>query len=213
MTTAGGALIGLKFGGPVGAVIGAGIGFVAGLIRLGHKSPEETVRGKIKSLYGVDIQTKSILQQIVAIAKQTYGGNFDVAIRGDTVKEMVEMYAQQTDQKFLGQSTSVQAASMTQSGGMLYQNPVYNNGVPSYLSGSLPTYGAVAGGASTGPITLNVTFSLDGKATTSAIQGETINVIKSVPRLIQAASQKAVASSSGRRESAALLMAPGTVLS
>ena len=40
-TTAGGALIGFKYGGPLGAAIGAGIGFAAGIVRLFVKGAQE----------------------------------------------------------------------------------------------------------------------------------------------------------------------------
>ena len=80
-TTGGGALIGAKFGGPLGAAIGAIAGFAAGMVRLFIKGAVEKARQKIKDLYGVDIPDKALLQQIVDTAKQSYGGNLDMAIR------------------------------------------------------------------------------------------------------------------------------------
>src|ERR1017187_9190228 len=92
-TTAGGALIGAKFGGPLGAAIGAGVGFLAGMVRLFIKGAVEKARQKIKDLYGVDISDKAILQQIVDTAKQKYGGNLDMAIRTQEIRDLVSLYA------------------------------------------------------------------------------------------------------------------------
>src|ERR1035437_1468719 len=52
-TTAGGALIGAKFGGPLGALIGGIARFAAGMVRLFIKGAVEKARQKIKDLYGV----------------------------------------------------------------------------------------------------------------------------------------------------------------
>jgi hypothetical protein len=93
MTTAGGAMIGFKYGGPLGTAIGAGIGAVAGLVRLFVKGAQEKAREKIKATYGVDIREKNILAEIVNIAKQGFGGNLDMAIRSQQIRDLVELYA------------------------------------------------------------------------------------------------------------------------
>lgn len=108
MSAAGGALIGFKYGGPLGAAIGGIAGAAAGIVRLFVKGAEEKARQKIKAVYGVDISDKAILKQIVETAKSAYGGNLDVAIQSQQVRELVELYAMTTGQTYGGKSTQVQ---------------------------------------------------------------------------------------------------------
>ena len=121
MSTAGGAIIGMQFGGPIGALIGAAIGAGAGFIRMLFTKASDKAREKIKALYGVDIQTKSILDKIVALAKQNYGGNLDMAIRTQDVRDLIELYAMSTGQATGGLPARMQPVSMVQMSGSLYR--------------------------------------------------------------------------------------------
>ena len=67
----GGALIGFKYGGPLGALIGGIAGAVAGVVRLYIKGATEKTKDKIKALYGVDISDKGVLKQIVDMTKSS----------------------------------------------------------------------------------------------------------------------------------------------
>lgn len=141
MATAGGALMGYKFGGPLGAAIGGAIGLGAGLIRLGHESPEEQARKAIKSSYGVDVHTKSILQQVVEIAKQSYGGNIRSAVKSSQVQELVRLYAMTTGQDSSRLQRPMTATNLIQSGGGLRQQAQYYNGLAmGPLAGAIPSY-------------------------------------------------------------------------
>jgi hypothetical protein len=135
---AGGAMIGFKFGGPLGAAIGAAAGAVAGAVRLFVKGASEKARDKIKAMYGVDVKDKGVLNQIIQIAKQSYGGNIDMAIRTSQVSDLVRLYGMST-----GQGTGRIAAPMTptsliQSGGSLSQAQQYYGGSPMAMPGGLP---------------------------------------------------------------------------
>ncbi len=46
MSTAGGAVVGMQFGGPLGAAIGAGVGALAGGIRMLIKTDAEFLRSR-----------------------------------------------------------------------------------------------------------------------------------------------------------------------
>ncbi len=128
MSTGGGALVGAALGTmlfpgigtAMGALIGAGIGAGAGLIRMLFKSSTDKAREKIKSLYGVDIQTKDILEKIVTLAKQGYGGNLDMAIRTQEVRDLIQLYAMSTGQN-MGGPAQMTGGYLVQSGGSLYQ--------------------------------------------------------------------------------------------
>ena len=137
-TTGGGALIGAKFGGPLGALIGGIAGFAAGMVRLFIKGAVEKARQKIKDLYGVDIPDKAVLQQIVDTAKQSYGGNLDMAIRTQQIRDLIQLYAMSTGQATKGMPATVHPLDLVQKGGSLYQSPGYSNGTHA------PRYGWLA---------------------------------------------------------------------
>jgi hypothetical protein len=209
MTTAGGALIGAKFGGPMGAAIGGLIGLGAGIVGLFRKSAEQKVREKVRATYGVDISDKGILQQIVGMAKQSFGGNLDVAIQSQQVRELVELYAMSTGQKPIGMPAAMTPLSLVQTGGSLFQSPSYNNGSPLPGLGGLPSLDRIGGSTPSGAG--QVVIQLDGPATTALLRGEAVQAIADNPRVVQAATMTATKSNAGRRELTALQLSPGTL--
>jgi hypothetical protein len=210
-TTAGGALIGFKYGGPLGAAIGAGIGFAAGIVRLFVKGAQEKAREKIKATYGVDISDKGLLKQIVDIAKQGFGGNLDVAIRGQQIRDLVELYAMSTGQKPTGMPGTVRPLDLVQSGGSLFQSSGFANGTALPGLGGLPTLDRIGGGVASGAG--GVVIQLDGPATTALLRGEAVQAIADNPRAVQGAAMSAARSNSGRRQMATLQMSPGLLTS
>ena len=210
-TTGGGALIGAKFGGPLGAMIGGIAGFAAGTVRLFIKGAVEKARQKIKDLYGVDIPDKALLQQIVDTAKQSYGGNLDMAIRTAQIRDLIQLYAMSTGQSTKGMPATVHPLDLVQQGGSLYQSPGYSNGASLPGMGGLPTLDRIGGGVASGagPVVIQ----LDGPATTSLLRGEAVNAIASNPRVVAGASLSAAKSNAGRRELTSLQLSPGLVTS
>lgn len=205
MTTAGGAMIGAKFGGPLGAAIGAGIGFVAGLVRLFVKGAEEKAREKIKALYGVDISDKGLLKQIVDTAKQAFGGNLDVAIRSQQVRDLIQLYAMSTGQPTRGMPATVHPLDIVETGGSLYQSPGYSNGTALPGLGGLPTLDTIGGGVASGAGlgTTVVNLQIDSKTVG--------NVIIQNGRVLAQGAINAMKANAGRRELTALQVSPGLV--
>lgn len=204
MTTAGGALIGYKFGGLLGAAIGASIGAVAGIVRLFVKGAQEKAREKIKARYGVDIQDKTILRQIVDMAKSAYGGNLDMAIASDQVRELVALYAMTTGQKGTGLPTSMQPVSLIQSGGSLFQGAAYSNGTPVPSLGGLTSLDSIAQGRTSnagGTVVVNIGF--DSKMIGTAIVRD--------GRVVTQGAVNGMKSNANRRELTALQLSPGTL--
>ncbi|MCC6363022.1 MAG: hypothetical protein IT165_05825 [Bryobacterales bacterium] len=200
MTTAGGALIGYKYGGPVGAAIGAGIGAVAGLVRLFVKGAQEKAREKIKATYGVDISDKGVLKQIVDIAKQGFGGNLDMAIRSQQIRDLVELYALSTGQGTSGLPATMRPVSLLQQGGSLFQQS----------SGGL-TLDRIGGGAPSGagPTVINITV----PGAKEFFEKETVRVVVENPRAVQSAAMTATKQNAGRREMTGLQLSPGLIVS
>jgi hypothetical protein len=201
MTTAGGALIGFKYGGPLGAAIGAGIGAIAGIARLFIKSAEEKAREKIKATYGVDIRDQGILRQIVETAKQAFGGNLDAAIRSQQARDLVELYAMATGQSTAGLPPTMRPVSLLQQGGALYQQ--------TFGSGTAPSLDRIAGGTpqSAGPLAINITV----PGAREFFEKETVRVVVDNPRAVQSAALNATRANAGRRELVALQLSPGTL--
>jgi tape measure domain-containing protein len=199
-TAAGGALIGAKFGGPIGALIGGAIGLGAGLIRNLFKSANEKAREKIKTIYGVDISSTQILGQVVAVAKQTFGGDLDLAIRSSDIRDLVELYALSTGQSARGIAAKIQPVTLSTSGGVtgILQN--YSNGQPMSIGSS----------QAAGPTVIQVT--LDGASSAAFLQGQTVNAIESNPRAVAGASAAAQQSNLGRQQAAVSQLNPGLLL-
>jgi len=128
MSAAGGALVGFRYGGPIGAVIGGIAGAAAGVVRLFIKGAEEKAREKIRALYGVDMRDKGVLRQIVETARQSFGGNLDVAIRSPQIRELVELYAMSTGQRAAGIVDSMRPLELVQSRGGIFEAPAYLGG-------------------------------------------------------------------------------------
>lgn len=203
-TTAGGALIGAKFGGGLGALIGGAIGLGAGLVRLFIKGAEDKAAEKIKAVYGIDIKDKTFLRQIVDSAKQTFGGNIDLAIRSPQIRDLIQLYAMSTGQTISGLPKTMTPISFAQSGGQLVQQASYSNGSP---------IDQIAANATASAGATNLVVRLDGQATTQLLRGEAVQAVADNPKVSQQAVMAAARSNSGRREMLALQLAPGTLIS
>jgi hypothetical protein len=201
MTTAGGAMIGFKYGGPLGAAIGAGVGAVAGLVRLFVKGAQDKAREKIKATYGVDIREKNVLAEIVNIAKQGFGGNLDMAIRSQQIRDLVELYALSTGQTTSGLPATVRPVSLLQQGGSLFQQS--SGGL------SLDRIGGSAPSSAAGPTVINITV----PGAKEFFEKETVRVVVENPRAVQSAAMTATKASAGRREMTGLQLSPGLILS
>ena len=230
-TTAGGAAIGAKFGGPIGALIGAGVGAIAGTVRLFVKSANEKIRQKVKDTYKVDISDKGILTQIANIAKQSYGGDLDIAIRAPEVRQLIELYGMTHGQDTKGIVAHAQASVFSNTGGVLSAQPTFFDGqavlpgqtqaklgtprlTPNgYVTDPVPTgANTVRGGAA--PQTIQAgptTLSLDAAATTALLQGQAASVIAGSPRLISQTASTGMGLSAARRDIAANTLNPSLI--
>jgi hypothetical protein len=212
--TAGGALIGYKFGGPLGAAIGGAIGFGIGLGQklAGVESDESHASNLIKQYYGIDIPKNSdTIKQIVAMAKQSFGGAISVAVRSPQVRELIQLYADSTGQKSDALvALQVHSASLAQSGGSPYQEATYRNGTPYTYASGLPTLGpsgSILPTASTGvPGPMYLSVNLDGKTAADFMTGQYVT-----PGYVQSQFASAQQASNGRASNASALLQPGLV--
>ena len=201
MSAAGGAMIGFKYGGPLGAAIGGAAGAVTGLVRLFVKGAQEKAREKIKATYGVDISDKNVLKQIVDIAKQGFGGNLDMAIRSQQIRDLVELYALATGQGASGLPATVRPVSLFQQGGSLFQQSA-SWGFTFDRIGS-----GVASAAA--PTVINITV----PGAREFFEKETVRVVVKNPRAVQSAVMTATRQNAGRREMTGLQLSPGLLTS
>jgi len=200
MTTAGGAMIGFKYGGPLGAAIGAGAGALAGLVRLFVKGATERAREKIRATYGVDIRDKGVLNQIVETAKQAFGGNLEAAIRSPQIRDLIELYALATGQSSSGLPATMRPVSLLQQGGSLFQQ-----------SAGGFTLDRIGGGlaSAAAPMVINITV----PGAKEFFEKETVRVVLDNPRTVQSAAMTATRANAGRRELTSLQLSPGTLVS
>lgn len=204
MTTGGGALIGFKFGGPMGAAIGAAAGFTAGFIRLFVKGATEKAKEKIRAVYGIRMDDKGVLSQIVETAKSAFGGNLDVAIRSPQIRDLIELYAMSTGQSVRGGFTrQMQPISLVQSGGSVSQIPSFQNGT------AIP---AISSSGNSGGVTIqNVTLQVNGESAADLLEGRVTSVV--TPQYVQNQALSAGRSNYGRREAASQALFPSLVTS
>jgi hypothetical protein len=184
------ALYGLQRGGK------AGVAMTAGVARLFVKGAQEKAREKIKATYGVDISDKGVLKQIVEMAKQGFGGNLDMAIRSQPVRDLIELYAMSRGQNTSGMPAVMRPVSLLQQGGSIYQQSA--GGL------SLNRIGAGAP-QNAGPIVVNITV----PGAKEFFEKETVRVVIENPRAVQSAAMTATRSNAGRREMTSLQMSPG----
>ncbi len=198
--TAGGALIGAKFGGPMGAADG----FAAGIVRLFIKGAQEKAREKIKAAYGVDISDTGILKQIVDTAKSAFGGNLDLAIRSAQIRDLITLYGMSNGQKPTGMPGNVTALSLVQTGGSLFQQPQYNNGTALPGLAGIPSLDRIGGGTPSNAGVVVIPRQIGSKAVGS--------VIIQNGRVMTEGAISAMKSNAGRREMTALQLSPGTLV-
>lgn len=204
-TTAGGALIGAKFGGGIGALIGGAIGLGAGLVRLFISGAEKKVIEKVNRYYGYDID-KPFAKNLLALAKESFGGDLDRMLFSQQAKDLIELWAMST-----GKSTAQfanarpQTINLSSSNGVIRQIPNYYNGsaLPTLLPSALP-------GVSS-PASITLGLQLDGKTTRQLMTEGTLHTMARDPRAVQAASIEAQKQNSGRSEQLRAILAPTAV--
>ncbi len=228
-STAGGALTGAGIGTMIlpgfGTLVGAGIGAAAGLgigvgeVLAGVESPRNEAKRLVKQQYGVSINNPTA-DQIVGISRN-YGNHVSLAVRSPEVRQMLGLYAAGTGQSLAPSASGPHGASLVESGGSLFQNPVMQYGRAYSYQSSLPVYGggSIGGGTQTallanpggptgsgGPTYLS--FNFDGKSAGDALAGDWVT-----PSFVANRQASAWRSSEGRVQSAMALADPTSIVS
>lgn len=206
----GGAAIGFQMGGPIGAAVGAAIGAGIGLGEMiaGVESDENKAKRLVKELYHVDISIQ-MARQIVQIANSKYGHNVNYAIRSPEVRQMLELYSAGTGQagKMPLSSTTPTGASLSETGGRLYQDQTYKFGNAYIQQSSLPVAGG--GNPSVYPSSQQVVLNVNGQSAADLLEGRIASTVN--PSFVQSQFAQAQASSNGRLQNSAMVQAPGLV--
>ena len=137
---------------------------------------------------------KSVLKQIVDIAKQGFGGNLDMAIRSPQIRDLVELYALSTGQGTSGLPATLRPVSLLQQGGSLFQSSA-SGLTPDRIGNGTPSSAA--------PTVINITV-----PGAKFFEKETVRVVVENPRAVQLAAMAATKQNSGRREMLGLQMSP-----
>jgi hypothetical protein len=214
----GGALVGFKYGGPLGAAIGAAIGGGLALAKTFGLFGGDRKHAKdlVKQVYGMSINDATA-DQIIQIAKQGFGGQIDVAVRSQQVRDLLKLYSQATGQKGVEDKfvqDSIHSASFSESGGRLFQNAVYDNGNAYSYSSPLSAYG----GVQTSPLSTyapnngfngNLSISLNGQAASDVLAGQVVRV--ATPSFVQGQALAASSSSVGRTAQQNMTLSPSAL--
>ncbi|HEY4359396.1 MAG TPA: hypothetical protein VGN17_00405 [Bryobacteraceae bacterium] len=200
---AGGAALGLKFGGPIGAAIGAAAGALAGIGEMlaGVESPVNEAKRLVKQKYGVTIDTQ-FANQVVNVAKQKYGGKVSLAVMDPEIRNALMVYASGTGQKVPLSSTMPHAGNLVSSGGQLQQEASYMFGQAYTYQSNLPTYGNVS--STTLPNNSPaISLHIDGQAAGAFMAGQVVT-----PDFVQSQATTANNYSIGRVQNSATLNQP-----
>jgi hypothetical protein len=139
------------------------------------------------------------------MAKQSYGGNIDVAIRSRDVRDMIELYAMSTGQKMGSLDNMARGVNLSQAGGSLFQTGSYSNGVGYSYGGAIQGIGGLSNFAAN-PTSAPVV--LDREGTQDFLTGMFETGIVENPRAVQKASNIATNQNYGRTAAAVNLTDP-----
>jgi hypothetical protein len=216
----GGAAVGFQMGGPIGAAIGGGVGLLAGIGEMiaGVETPEREASRLIQLIYGIHMDyTSGTINQIVAMAKQSYGGSVSMAVRSPQVRDLIKLYADSTGQKSaLLTATQVHSASLMQSGGTLFQSATYSNGTPYTYASPLPTLGPSGSTIPTGNPLASGAVShiyLNPQQTTDLITSGATAAMAGNPRGVANSAVNGYGQSSSRLNTAGLVNDPAVIWS
>jgi hypothetical protein len=189
----------------------AGFNPIAGLLILaGSKkwlaSAAQKAREKIRDLYCVEIEDQKILQQIVDIAKQTYAGNLDMAIRTQQVRDLIQLYAMSAGKTVKGMPPTPHPLDLVEAGGALHQSPGYSNGAPLPGLGGLPVFDAIGAGTPSGGGLGTTVVNLQIDSTTVG------SVVLQNGRVVAQGVTSAMKANVGRRTMASPQLSPGLVM-
>jgi hypothetical protein len=183
----------------------------------GVETPEREASRLIKSIYGLNMDsTSTTIKQIVAMAKQNFGGSVSIAVRSPQVRELIQLFADSTGQKSsLSTATQMHSASLTESGGRLYQSATYSNGTPDTYASPLPTLGPSGGTIpSANPLMGGMSsIYLNPQQTVDLITTGATAAMHSNPRGAANAANGGNAQSVGRLNNAGMSLDPGAIWS
>ena len=206
----GGAMVGMAVGGPIGAAIGAGVGAGIGIGEkiAGVESPENEAKRLVKQLYSISIDNATA-SNIADIAKQKYAGHVSIAVRDPDVRKMLMLYSQATGQKMPLSASTPQSASLAETGGKLYQQASYVNGMPYAFQSSLPVLGGYQTGTypTPGGNPMSLQLNVSGQGAAQFVAGQVVT-----PEFVQAQWSNAGASSNGRLQNSAMMQQPGLLV-
>jgi len=197
--------------GPIGWIAAAGIGAAIGLIGVLKKSDTQHVRDLVKQMYGIDISNVQVLNQIVQIAKQKYGGAISIAVASPEVQQLVNLYAASQGMRSVG-PRPMYAATLNQSAAGLQLQPVYSNGqlVSSPYAGTTTTQWALASQYMTQQPSA-MYLQLDPALASQLFSGQVVNVLNQNPTVVGNANSAAISSGSSRNSQLGGLLEPFTV--
>jgi hypothetical protein len=186
----------LAAAGPFGLIAAGGIGAFAGILGLLRGKSTDKIREKIRGAYGIDIREKNILEQIAGITKQNFGGNIDMAISSQPIRELINLYSMAFGGRSMGLSNVARPVSVFQSGGQITQAP--------------SAYSAAPPAGSRG---MTVVMPVQVVGAREFLTQETTTVIARSGNVVQGAVLSAQRANVGRRKSATNMLAPNLITS
>jgi hypothetical protein len=203
----------LAAAGPIGIAVGAAIGLGIALMGAFKQTDQAHARDLVKRMYGIDISNISILNQIVAIAKQNFGGQIDMAVASPQVQQLVALYSAATGQGMGRLPRPMYPATFAQGAGGLQLQPTYSNGqmVTSPYSGMTTTTWANYQSLYNAPMS-GLYLQLDPNLAQQLFAGNVINVLNNNPTAVGNANAGSVVAGNTRSQQLGGLLEPSTVM-
>jgi hypothetical protein len=192
------------------------------------------MRTLVKQIYGVNITSQGVLQQLVDLANQSFGGSIHTAVYSLQARQIIQLYALATGQNARGiVATPVASQFANLPGGQLSAVPSYFNGQPVYPGQLQSTVGysylnpgvynasagnyllsqPVVGANVVAQPAAHINLSLDGPSTQALLTGGAVQAINDNPRLVSVATISGQDASAGRRDAAVNVLQPNFVVS
>ncbi|HPT27660.1 MAG TPA: hypothetical protein PLZ95_14665 [Bryobacteraceae bacterium] len=210
MTTMGGLMAmfpALVAAGPWGMIAAAGIGAAIGLMGMFRKTAEQKAIDKIRDIYKVTVD-KSFARSVIEMAKSSFGGNLEAAIRSAQVRDMVIEYGIATGQNAGMLDNKPRGVWMTQQGGTLYQSGFAMNGQQYGYSASLPSLGNLRTPQQQPQQVVYVTIQADGESTERFLEGKTVKFVKNNEGAVTTSFNSGMSKSLGRAAAATAINDP-----
>jgi hypothetical protein len=175
------------------------------------KRSDQKAIDKIRDIYKVTVD-KGFARSVVEMAKSSFGGNLEAAVRSAQVRDMVFEYAMATGQNAGLADSKPRGVWMTQRRGVLSQSGFAMNGQQYGYASSLPGLGGLrTPQQQPQQQVIHVTIQADGESTERFLEGKTVKFVRNNEGAVTSSFNAGISKSLGRTAALTALSDPMAV--